>query len=198
MSLRALRVPLAGASKTQVAFLLSLTLAHTRAPRRGGSGGGPSFTYSADDDFFYILTGGHVVQLFRTHDFLSWEESNPAPFIFPSAGDGLVSPFNGFPATAPQKGSPPQAHVGVPENFPFVPFDPVWTRNWTSWAHNSNDADICCQHVNVSDAWVIWGASTQGGRPDPPLDGTDASTNSVAWKQGKTLNQLLASYFPAA
>jgi hypothetical protein len=69
--------------------------------------------------------------------------------------------------------------------------------NWTSWSKNSNDGDFCCQHVDVTDAWVIWGASTQGRRPDPPLDGTDASTNSVAWKQGSTLNALLASYFPA-
>ena len=137
-------------------------------PPPRGAGGGPSFTYSADDDYFYILTGGHFVQLFRTLDFISWQESSPAPFIFPSAGDGLVSQYNGFAAVATKKGSPPQAHVGVPEPYPFVPFDPVWTTNWTSWSRNSNDADFCCQHVNVSDAWVIWGADTQGGRPGPP------------------------------
>ena len=44
---------------------------------------------------YYILTGGHVVQLFRTPDFMSWEESSLAPFIYPSIGDGLISPYNG-------------------------------------------------------------------------------------------------------
>ena len=48
----------------------------------------------------------------------------------------------------------------------------------------------------MTDAWLIWGASTQGRPPDAPLDGTDASTNSVAWQQGRTLNALLAAYFP--
>lgn len=167
-------------------------------PPPNGSSGGPSFTYSADDDMFYILTGGHVVQLFRTRDFVSWEESNPSPFIFPGAGDAAISSYNGFAATAKRKGSPPQAHVGVPENFPFVPYDPVWVTNWTSWNRNANDADFCCQHVNITDAWIIWGASTQGRAPYPPLDGTDASTNSIGWKQGSTLNALLASYFPPA
>jgi hypothetical protein len=162
----------------------------------GGACGGPSFTYSADDDFFYILTGGHTVQLYRTSNFSAWELSSPSPFITPSAGDALISPFNGFSAVATKKGSPPQAHVNVPEPFPFVPFDPVWMINWTSWSENSNDGDVCCQHVNVTDAYVIWGASTQGRKPSAPLDGTDASTNSVAVKSGSTLNQLLASYFP--
>jgi len=166
----------------------------TPPPR--GSGGGPAFTYSDADDFFYILTGGHWVQLFRTRDFVSWQESSPAPFIFPSADDALVSPFAGFAAAAAAKGSPPQRRVGVPENFPFVPFDPVWTANWTAWDRNSNDADFCCQHVDVTDAWVIWGADTQGGAPAPPLDGSDAGTNSVGRRLGSTLNELLALYFP--
>ena len=75
-------------------------------PPPGGAAGGPSMTYSADDDLFYILTGGHVVQLFRTRDFSTWEESNPSPFIAPSAGDALVSPFNGFAATAAKRARP--------------------------------------------------------------------------------------------
>lgn len=171
------------------------SLVESTAPP-GGSCGGPSFTYSPADDYFYILTGGRTVQLFRTLNFSSWTESSPSPFLAPSAEDALVSPYAGFPAVAStQKGSPPQAHVGVPEPFPFVPFDPVWGTNWTAWAINSNDADFCCQHVNVSDAWLIYGTSTQGRPPKAPLDGTDAGTNSVAVKRGVSLNQLLAEYF---
>jgi len=167
----------------------------SRAPP-GGAGGGPSFTYNPLDDFYYILTGGHVVQLFRTPDFLTWTESSPAPFISPSAGDALVAPFNGFPTVAKTKGSPPQARVGVPEEAAFVPFDPVWEANWTSWSRNSNDGDFCCQHAAVPDAYVIWGASTQGRAPAPPLTGTDASTNSVGVARGVQLQALLAAYFP--
>jgi hypothetical protein len=163
----------------------------------GGACGGPSFTYSPEDDHFYILTGGRTVQLFRTLNFSAWAESSPSPFIAPSPEDGLVAPFAGFPAVAAtEKGSPPQAHVNVPEPFPFVPFDPVWTANWSSWALNSNDADVCCQHANVSDAWLIYGTSTQGRPPKAPLDGTDAGTNSVAVQRGVSINQLLAAYFP--
>jgi hypothetical protein len=170
-------------------------LADTVAPP-GAPCGGPSLIYSPSDDFFYILTGGHEVWLVRTQNFSSWEVSSPTPFVSPSAGDALVSPFQGFAAAAARKGSPPAAHVGVPEPFPFVPFDPVWIANWPSWSMNSNDADFCCMHKDVETAYLIWGASTQGGRPQPPLDGTDASTNSVA-TAAMPLDQLLAAYFPA-
>lgn len=62
---------------------------------------------------------------------------------------------------------------------------------------NSNDADICCMHANVSDkAYVIWGASTQGGPPKPPLTGTDAGTNAVGVAP-MALTEMLAGYFPA-
>lgn len=161
----------------------------------GASCGGPSFTYNPVDDYFYILTGGRVVQLFRTLDFLNWTESRLAPFIYPSAGDALIADVNGFSAVSTIKGSPPQKYVNVPEDFPFIPFNPVWMSNWTSWSLNSNDGDFCCQHHDVPDTWIIWGASTQGRAPKPPLTGTDASTNSVATKTGMTLNALLSAYF---
>ncbi len=171
------------------------TVVNSLAPP-GGASGGPCFTYNPLDGYFYILTGGHVVQLFRTRDFLTWNESTPAPFISPSAGDGLVAPFNGFAAVAARKGSPPQKRVNVPEDFPFVPFDPVWQANFSTWDRNSNDGDFCCQHADVPDAYVIWGASTQGRPPLPPLTGTDASTNSVGVARGLPLQALLAAYFP--
>lgn len=171
-------------------------LANTSAPH-GAPCGGPTFTYSPLDGFFYHLTGGNVVWLVRSQDFRAWEVSSPSPFLAPSAGDALVSPFQGFAAAAARKGSPPAAHVGVPEDFPFVPFDPVWASNYASWSLNSNDADFCCMHVDVTTAHLIWGASTQGRPPKPPLDGTDASTNSVATAP-MPLTELLAAYFNAS
>ena len=166
----------------------------TQAPP-GGACGGPSFTYSPADDFYYILTGGHTVKLFRTLDFMNWTESTPSPFISPSFQDAFVSPYNGFAAAAKHKGSPPAKYVGVPEPFPFVPFDPVWTENWESWNNFSNDADFCCMHADLSNiSYVIWGASTQGRVPQPPLTGSDASTNSIG-VAAMPLIDLLAAYF---
>lgn len=168
-------------------------LPDTAAPP-GAPCGGPSMRFSPTDNFYYILTGGREVYLYRTQDFKNWEESSPSPFISPSAEDALISPFSNFAAVATVKGSPPNKYVGVPEPFPRRPFVPYW-GNWTAWARNSNDGDICCMHRNVTEAFVIWGASTQGHPPGPPLTGSDASTNSVA-TAAQPLDRLLAAYFP--
>lgn len=167
----------------------------THAPE-GAPCGGPSMVYSPTDLFYYILTGGNVVRMYRTQDFVSWTESTRAPFIFPDEGDAAVAPFTGFGLTAASRGSPPNAHVGVPEPFPRRPFLPYWAgSNWTAWVQNSNDADVCCMHADVADAYVIWGASTQGRPPGPPLTGTDAGTNAVAVAPGMRLDAMLAAYF---
>ena len=50
-------------------------------------------------------------------------------------------------------------------------------------------------HPDVKQAYVIWGASTQGGSPKPPLDGKDAGVNAVAVAP-MPLDQMLAAYFP--
>ena len=50
-------------------------------------------------------------------------------------------------------------------------------------------------HANVTQSFVVWGASTQGRAPEPPLDGTDAGTNSLGTAD-VPLHQLLAKYFP--
>ncbi len=52
----------------------------------------------------------------------------------------------------------------------------------------------CCLHANVSTAYVIWGASTQGRPPGPPLNGPDAGTNSIGTAD-MPLHELLAKYF---
>ena len=88
-------------------------------------------------DYYYILTGGNAVHLYRTLDFVSWNESFPAPFIAPSEEDAAVAPYSDFPSVASYKGSPPNRYVGVPENYPRRPYIPYWEgANWTSWVHN--------------------------------------------------------------
>jgi hypothetical protein len=171
-------------------------LPNTTVPA-GAPCGGPTMRYNPNDGYYYILTGGTYVHMYRTLDFVAWEESNPSPFITPAEGDAEVAPFQDFPAAATIKGSPPNLHVGVPQPYPRRPFTPYWQgSNWTSWVENSNDADICCLHANVSDAaYIIWGASTQGRPPKPPLTGTDAGTNAVAIAQGLPLWEMLSAYF---
>ena len=103
----------------------------------------------------------------------------------------------GFPARAGRVGSPPAACVGCgpqpgQEARPFAPF---WEgSNASSWDKNANDGDMCCLHPDVNESYLIWGASTQGRRPDPPLTGSDAGTNAVA-TAGVPLDQLLMAYF---
>lgn len=170
-------------------------LTNTTAPPQAPCGG-PSMRYSPYDNYYYILTGGNQVFLYRTYDFYTWEESNPSPFISPSEDDANIAPYQNFPARAGTVGSPPNQYVGVPENFPIRPYNPYWMgSNWSSWVHNSNDADICCMHSNVSNiSYIIWGASTQGQKPEPPLTGSDAGTNAVA-TANVSLVELLSTYF---
>ena len=92
------------------------------SPRRGAS----LASLTADLYYFFILTGGNVVRLYRSTDFVQWNESARAPFIAPDAGDAAMAPSTGVGATAATRGSPPNAHVGVPEPSPRRPFLPYW------------------------------------------------------------------------
>jgi hypothetical protein len=158
--------------------------------------GGPAMYYNPADSLYYVITGGDKIHLLRTADFLSWNTSKIDPFIEPSAGDGLVADLAGFPAWAKVKGSPPNKYVGVPEPYDRVPFLPDWQQYWQAWSQNSNDADVCCMHGDVDNiTYFIWGASTQGGPPQPPLTGTVACTNVVAKVDGAPLWQVLSEVF---
>ena len=164
-------------------------------PPPGAPAGGPMMVYSGYDTFYYILTGGNTVHLYRTQNFYDWTESNPSPFIAPSEGDAAVAPFSDFPARALFRGTPANAHVGVPSPGPLRAFDPWWMgQNWTAWVRNSNDGDMCCMHANVTTAYVVWGASTQGRPPGPPLNGPDAGTNSIGTAD-MPLHEMLTKYF---
>lgn len=55
---------------------------------------------------------------------------------------------------------------------------------------------VCCMHANISaEAYIVWGASTQGRAPHPPLTGSDGGTNAVGVAP-MALTEMLAAYFP--
>ena len=66
----------------------------------------------------------------------------------------------------------------------------VTARACADW--NSNDADVCCSGGSVG-AFLIWGASTQGGRSKLP-SGSPSCTNAVGF-MNSTLRELLEAFF---
>jgi hypothetical protein len=144
--------------------------------------GGPSIRYSELDGYYYSILGGHTVDLFRTKDFQTWEQSS-ATFIAPSAADAQVSNFAGF-----------NASVAVARNFTPNMEGP---QNYKRWDWNSNDADVCCMTKDAryaTKSYVIWGAGTQGGTPKPPLTRANHCANVVA-TAAMSLPELLAAQF---
>eukprot|EP00035_Acanthoeca_spectabilis_P013138 m.238986 g.238986 ORF g.238986 m.238986 type:complete len:467 (-) comp15813_c1_seq4:208-1608(-) len=146
----------------------------------GCPSGGPSIRFSPLDQYYYAIEGGTHVELVRTRDFQTWERSPNAPFLEPSEADAQVAPFAGFPAVAAQRLFPPMSG-----------------DNWTKWDHNSNDADVCCMTTDpafATQAYVVYGAGTQGGAPKPPLTKANHCANVVA-TANMSLPALLARHF---
>eukprot|EP00041_Stephanoeca_diplocostata_P003034 m.31478 g.31478 ORF g.31478 m.31478 type:complete len:923 (-) comp13977_c0_seq1:581-3349(-) len=135
--------------------------------------GGPSIRFS--NGYYYVFTGGHNVFVWRSKDLQTWEPSTRGPLIYPTPNDANVAPYAGFPAVAAAEG-----------------FGPMHDH-WTYWDHNSNDGDVCCMHPNASGSWLVWGASTQGGKPTPPV--THGSTNALGRNATTPLPRLLEAYF---
>ena len=151
--------------------------------------GGPSIRYSALDANYYVLLGGDTVRLFRTKDFQRWESPPQGnyPFIAPRAADGNISQIAGFTAQrAAERGFAP-AMAGA---------------NFSKWDWNSNDGDVCCMTKNASSlyarsqAFVIWGAGTQGKKPGAPLTTEQSCANIIATAP-MSLPALLAAHFKA-
>lgn len=134
--------------------------------------GGPSIRFS--DGYYYIITGGHTVELFRTSDFKSWENSVHNSFIKPTPDDATESPYCDFPDTAETKGFGPMKH------------------HYRLWDWFSNDGDVCCIDPAVNGSWVVWGASTQGRTPTPPVK---VGTSNAIGYSPLPLPKLLAKYF---
>lgn len=134
------------------------------------SSGGPSIRF--ENGFYYVITGGHTVDLVRSQDLHTWE--GPKTMIQPTAKDATVAPYADFPAQKSRKGFDPMEHH--PE----------------LWDWNSNDGDVCC-HGGSQGAWLVWGASSQGHRPKPPVK--HGCTNAIGYAANLTLAELLGSFF---
>jgi len=148
----------------------SWVLANSSAPH--APSGGPSIRFS--NGFYYILTGGHNVELYRSVDLRNWSASPHNPLIQPRPADAKIAPYADFAASATRKG--------------FIPME----NNWTLWDWNSNDGDICCMAPGSNMSWLVWGASTQGRKPKPPV--THGCTNAIATST-MPLSDLLAAYY---
>ena len=96
----------------------------------GGSTECPSVRYLPSDGYYYVISGGHTVELARSKDLLSWEASNQSTlFIMPSSRDVLAATsVMKTAATNLQKGG---WYLSAPHR--------------QMWDHASNDADMCCE-----------------------------------------------------
>ena len=146
---------------------------------RAAPGGGPSIRFEGGR--YYVITGGRQVMLCRSKDLGLKDPWQCRLMVSPTGrggalgpGDGAIAPFAGFAKDAHRKG-----------------FD-VMSQHLDEWDWNSNDADVCCSGGSVG-AFVIWGASTQGGASKLP-PGSPSFTNAIGYRNS-TLADLLCSFF---
>jgi len=146
-----------------------------------GPCGGPSVRWAPEPTnssrgYYYRITGGHTVSLARSRDLREpWQS---VTMITPTAEDAQVSPYAGFAAVAARK------RFGLNRD------------HWSSWDWNSNDADVCCMDPSVEGSYMVWGASTQGRAPKPPVPRNQSCVNVVGTSPLK-LPALLDAFFPA-
>ena len=159
----------------------NLTTGWLESPAGTGKGpcGGPSVRWApepghASRGYYYRITGGHTVELARSRDLQDpWQS---VMMISPTNADANVSKFAGFPAVASELG---------------------WDLNHQyprSWDFNSNDADVCCMDPSVKEGYVVWGASTQGGAPRPPVPRNQTCANVVGTST-MPLPEMLDAFF---
>jgi hypothetical protein len=126
--------------------------------------------------YYYRITGGRTVALARSRDLgvsSPWQSVN---MISPTPEDANVSRFAGFAQRA--------AGLGFGLNH----------DHWDAWDFNSNDADVCCMDPAVNGSFLVWGASTQGGAPKPPVPHNQSCVNVVGTSPLK-LPELLDAFF---
>mmetsp|Transcript_1515 Transcript_1515/g.3944 ORF Transcript_1515/g.3944 Transcript_1515/m.3944 type:complete len:359 (+) Transcript_1515:48-1124(+) len=141
--------------------------------------GGPSIRYEGGK--YYVITGGKTVVVCRSADLGMTDAWNCTTMINPTGkggaagpGDAAVAPYVGFAKDAARK------HFAVMQ------------QNVSDWDWNSNDADVCCTGGS-SPSFLVWGASTQGHKPDLP-PGSPSCTNAIG-RANVTLEVLLDSFF---
>lgn len=107
----------------------NLSLGWEVLPYRGGFAAAPSIHWAEEDEYFYVISGGHVIRVARSRDLRTWESSRYLVASPHPADDATVAPFMGM------------------ENL--VAWEPSGIlradlANPGCWDHNSNDADFCC------------------------------------------------------
>jgi hypothetical protein len=125
-----------------------------------GYGACPSVHYAEEDGFFYMISGGHLIALVRTRDFLTWESGN-AHFIKADADqDTRVSPFMGIQGQV--NGSVPGSDKSASASLRSTLAHPY------CWEYDVNDADFCCGGPKTSPgapqdkAFLFYSPSSQG------------------------------------
>ena len=117
----------------------------------GAPGGGPSINYV--DGYYYTLTGGNKVYVSRSNDLKTWE--GPKEFCRPTADDAKVAPLVNFPAEASARGF---GALGA---------------NWTEWDWFTGQGWAAAGVDGGT--WLMWDASTQGGKSRLPKSFTGSS-----------------------
>eukprot|EP00911_Craspedida_sp_UC1_P002548 UC1_evm1s1892 len=137
--------------------------------------GGPSLRWSRG--FYYAITGGRTVNLFRSPDLRTWTASPHNPAVRPTPNDAKIAPYANFAASAARKG--------------FTTME----NHWQSWDWNSNDGDVCCLAPGVNTSWWVYGASTQGRAPKPPVPRNQSACTNAIGRADIPLADLLERYF---
>ena len=162
-------------------------LTHGWVPATGGKpfpapSGGPSIRF--EGGHYYVITGGRTVMLCRSADLGATDPWNCTVMVKPTGhggaagpGDGAVAPYVGFAKDAARKD--------------FA----VMQKNVSAWDWNSNDADVCCTG-DSSPSFIVWGASTQGGKSGLP-PGSPSCTNAIG-RANMTLAAMLQAFFPSS
>ena len=130
--------------------------------------GGPSIRF--EGGMYYVITGGHNVMLARSADLRVWEATRT--LIAPTPGDAEVARLAGFPGKEARR-----------KGFYAAP---AMEEHYDRWDYNSNDGDVCCSDGSTG-AWLVWGASSQGG----VCQAKHCSTNAVGHNASLTLRQML-------
>jgi hypothetical protein len=140
----------------------------------GAPGGGPSINYvsGVNDGYYYTLTGGNKVYVSRSKDLKAWE--GPKEFCRPTPDDANVAHLLNFPAEASARG-----------------FDAL-QANWTQWDWFTGQGWAA---AGVEGTWLMWDASTQGGKSRLPSSFMGSSCSNVVAHSNLTLGALLGSFF---
>ena len=143
--------------------------------------GGPSIRF--EGGHYYVITGGYTVMLCRSTDLGATDPWNCTVMVKPTGHGGAAGPYDG--AVAP--------YVNFAKDAARKDFA-VMQKNVSAWDWDRNDADVCCTGGS-SPSFIVWGASSQGGKDDLP-PGSPSCTNAIG-RANMTLVAMLQAFFPS-